>query len=254
MSLWRQQHPGGRRDRRGAEGLTLVELLVAMTISVVIGAMVLVTWFALSDSYANTVRRGKAGDWARFALARMEREIRDLEQPPLEVTSTEVGIVRARPYYIVLYTTFNKPGNTTATTRPRLVMYRLYSNGELWRFHDADGNGSIAGVNITQESWPQPTFALTERQTGEGGQLVAADLVNHRVASGEPGWSQATPMFTYLSYASDGTLSRAHDVRGTGNRVSIRAVEIDLLVDLNPGRSPIHAHLRTTAQIRNFTR
>ena len=89
--------------------MTLVELLVAMTISVVITAMIIVSWAALTQSYASTVKRGKAGDFSRLAMARMVREFRDAEQPP--AVSTDVAVVRARPYFIVVYTTFNKTGN-----------------------------------------------------------------------------------------------------------------------------------------------
>lgn len=238
---------GGRRadsPSRGQRdaGVTLVELLVVMTISVVLGGMILLTWFALSGSYANTVKRGEAGDQARFALARMVREIRDLEQPPASVS--EVGLVRARPFYIVLYTTFNKAGNTSADVPPRLVMYRLYSNGELWRFADVDGNGSIGGVNITLEG----NFPLSERASGEGGQVVTGNVVNCVT----PSAASPTPVFTYIYYGADGTLAtNVHDVRGTTNRSQVRAVGIDLLVDLNPGKSPVYTHLRSTAQLRN---
>ena len=162
-----------RRTRRGLadrakdqRGTTLVELLVAMSISLVISAMILLSWFALSGSYANTVKRVKASDTVRFALARMEREIRDAEQPP--ASSTEVAVVRARPYYVELYTTFNEAGNQFADVSPRLVMYRLYSNGELWRFHDADLSGAIANVSDTAESWPSITFSLAERTSRRG--------------------------------------------------------------------------------------
>lgn len=238
-------HGASGRGRRGQGGITLIELLAAMSIAAVVSAMVIASWIALSDSYGTTVRRGKAGDWARLGLSRMVREIRDAEQPPASIA--EVAITRARPYYIVLYTTFNKPGNTAASLPPRLVMYRLYSTGELYRFHDADGDGSIAGVNITVESWPTVTFSLAERTTGEGAQLMTQNVVNASV----PSTASPTALFTYLSYASDGTLTRASDVRGTTARGQIRAVELNLLVDLNPGKSPVYTHLRSTAQLRN---
>jgi prepilin-type N-terminal cleavage/methylation domain-containing protein len=235
-----------RVDRPGAQrGMTLIELLVAMSISLVITAMILLSWFALSGSYANTVRREEASDSARFALARMEREIRDAEQPPS--TSSEVAVVRARPYYIELYTTFNEPGNQFADVKPRLVMYRLYSNGELWRFQDADNSGSIKNVNDTAESWPSITFSLAERTSGEGAQLMASNVVNATT----PSATSPTALFTYISYNADGTLARQNDVRGTDNRAQILAVEINLLLDLNPGKSPVYTHLRTTAQLRN---
>ncbi|HET6495132.1 MAG TPA: prepilin-type N-terminal cleavage/methylation domain-containing protein [Thermoleophilia bacterium] len=230
-----------RRSRRARNqrGMTLVELLVAMSISLVISAMIILSWVALSGSYANTVRRGKASDFARQAVDRMEREVRDAEQPPAAVS--EVAIVRARPYYLVVYTTFNKAGNDDATTPPRLVMYRLYGNGELWRFHDADGSGAIAGVNMLLEG------PLGTREAGEGAQLMIEDVVNLST----PSTANPTELFTYIYYDASGSLVQAHDIRGTQNRTHIRAIEFNLLVDLNPGKSPVYWHLRTTAQLRN---
>ncbi len=238
-------HRADGQGRRAQRGITLIELLAAMGIAALLSAMIIASWIALSDSYANTVRRGKAGDWARLGLSRMVREIRDAEQPP--ATIAEVAITRARPYYIVLYTTFNKPGNTSSTLPPRLVMYRLYPNGELYRFQDVNGDGTIAGVNITVESWPTVTFSLAERTAGEGAQVMAENLVNASV----PSAANPTALFTYLGYNSDGTLARDIDVRGTADRGQIRAVEINVLVDMNPGKSPVYTHLRSTAQLRN---
>lgn len=231
--------------RQGQRGITLIELLAAMTVAVVITTMIILSWITLTGSYANTTRRGKTGDWARITTARMVREIRDVEQPPPAIA--EVGIVRARPYYIVLFTTFNEAGNASADTPPRLVMYRLYSNGELWRFSDVNNSGSIAGVDITLESWPAISFPLGERTTGEGAQLMVANLVN----TANPSAGSPTAVFAYSSYGSDGTFDVANDVRGTTERAQIRAVELNLLLDLNPGKSPVYTHLRSTAQLRN---
>ena len=231
--------------RRGQAGVTLIELLIGMTISLVITTLILVSWFALSGSYANTVKRGEADDWSRFAIARMEREIRDVEQPPASIT--EVGIVRAQPYSIVLYTTFNKAGNTSVATPPRLVMYRLYPNRELWRFSDVNGDGVISGVDINATSWPSDTYSLSERTTGEGAQLVTQNVVN----ASTPSTTAPTALFTYISYNADGTLGRQVAVQGMSARDNITAVEINMLIDLNPGKSPVYTHLRTTAQLRN---
>lgn len=223
--------------------MTLVELLVAMTITVVITGLIIMSWMALSRSYANTVKRGEASDFARLAIDRMEREIRDAEQPP---AVNEVAILRARPFSIVAYTTFNKSGNDISSTPPRLVMYRLYSNGELWRFQDANGVDGIVGVDINLDS----DFPLLERTAGEGAQLMAPNLVNMSTPSTLPA-SPSTPLFTYIYYNPNGSLARMTSVDGTQNRALIRAVEINLLIDLNPGRSPVYTHLRTTAQLRN---
>jgi hypothetical protein len=126
-------------------------------------------------------------------------------------------------------------------------MYRLYSNGELWRFHDADDSGSIAGVDITLESWPTITFPLDERTAGEGAQLMVENVVNRS----NPSAVSPTALFTYASYNDDGAFDTAIDVRSSTERSQVRAVEINLLLDMNPGKSPVYTHLRSTAQLRN---
>lgn len=228
------------RRARDQRGMTLIELLAAMSVSLILTAMILVSWFALSSSYANTAKREEASDSARLAMARMVREIRDVEQPPASVS--EVAVVRARPYCIEIYTTFNKSGNQFANVAPRLVLYRLYSNGQLWRFQDMDGVNGIEGVDDTAET---AGFSLTERSTGEGAMLMASNVVNQTATT------PATPLFTYIYYNNDGTLAHESDVRGTTERARIRAVELNLLLDMNPGKSPVYTHLRTTAQLRN---
>jgi prepilin-type N-terminal cleavage/methylation domain-containing protein len=228
---------------RAQRGMTLVELLAAMSISLVISAMIIMSWVALSGSYANTVRRGKATDFARLAMDRMQREIRDAEQPPDGVAET--AIVRARPFYIVLYTTFNKTDSAAPTSPPRRVMYRLYrisGMGELWRFQDVDGNGEIENVALSLSA------PLAAREAGEGGQMLAKNVVNLST----PSTSNPTALFTYIYYGTDGSLvTDDHEVLGVDARAQIRAVEINLLIDMNPGKSPVYWHVRSTAQLRN---
>ena len=108
-------------SRRGAHtagdqrGMTMIELLMAASISVILGGMIIATWWALTNSYASTVKRGKAIDSSRLAVARMEREIRDAEQPPASVA--EVAVTRARA---VLHRRCTPPSTRRATmTTPR---------------------------------------------------------------------------------------------------------------------------------------
>ena len=192
--------------------MTLVELLVAMTISLVISAMIILSWVALSGSYANTVRRGKASDFARQAMDRMEREVRDAELPPENVS--EASIVRARPFYVVFYTTFNKAGNAAPTTPPRLVMYRLYGDGELWRFHHVNGTGGIESVVLNLDA------PLGAREAGEGAQLMVENVVNLST----PSTSSPTELFTYIYYGTNGNLV-VNDHDGLTSRESLVQIQ-----------------------------
>ena len=237
---------GGERRPSQQRGVTLIELLASISIASVLAVMMLGTWFALSDSYSFTVHSDKARDKARLGMSRMAREIRDAENSR-DVSVSEPAVVRARPYFIVIYTTFNKDGNENAGMKPRRVMYRLYSDGELWRFQDLNNSNTISGVNDVAESWPGITFSLSEQLTGEGAQLVTQDVVNMRV----PSTSAPTPLFEYIYFNDDGTTTTENDVRGINNRLKIKSVEINLLVDTNPDKSPVYTNLQTTAQLRN---
>jgi len=241
-----QPHSRQTRGARGEAGISLIELLIAMGIMSIISAMILMSWFALSNSYSYSVTSNKARDNARQAIARMEREVRDAESHP---DTSEVALVRARARWIVVSTTFNDALNANPSTLPRLVMYRLYPDGELWRFQDADRNGVISGVSMSpSDTWPAANpFSAAEQANGEGGTLLVKDVVNDKV----PSTGSPTPLFRYSLYESDGSLVQNTSVLSSTQRARVVAVQINLMVDVNPQRSPIYTELQTTAQLRN---
>ena len=234
------------RSLRGQRGITLVELLIGLVIMSIISTMVLMGWFSLTSSYSYSVSSNNSRDMARQSLARMARELRDAER---NQTVAGPQIARARARWVEFYTTFNEAGNTSPSLAPHLVMYRLYSNGELWRFEDRNENNVIDDVSVgtTSEPWPNNPWSLTEQTVGEGGTLLLEHVVNEVV----PSAANPTPLFRYSYYGSDGSLVQDNNVYGDDNRSKIVSVEIHLLVDLNPQHSPIYADLQTTAQLRN---
>lgn len=236
----------GRRTTspRSQSGLTLIEVLISLIIMSIITTMILVSWFALSRSYSYSVTSNKARDLAREAIARMEREIRDAQSVD---TTAEAALVRARVRTIVITTTFNEAGNDDPTTTPHLVMYRLYPNGQLWRFYDKDKSGSIANVNLNTDGWPANPYLPSETLNGEGGRMLLRNVVNDVV----PSATGPTPLFRYSYYLPDGELTQDATVLGTSNRRKVVGVRLTLLVDLNPSHSPIYTEFQTTAQLRN---
>ncbi len=247
---------------RKQQGISLVELLVAMSIMSVITAMLLLGWFSLSRSYGFTVHSANARDSGRQAIQRLQREIRDAEKPPQGYLGTstydapDAIIYRARPYWIALSTTFNNAGNSTvgwsgptptpSPSRPHLVVYRLYSDRELWRYEDLNNNGAIdmtSGVFNMMSELPT-AFSVNEQVNGEGATLLLSNVVNYA----DP--SSPVPLFQYNYYDSNGVLQSANALYGA-DRQSIIAVQLRLLVDLDPTRAPVYADLRGTAQLRN---
>jgi len=251
-----------RRATAGQAGVSLIELLVGMAIMGVISTMLLLTWFALSNSYSYSVNSANARDDGRQALARLKREIRDAQMPTIGTGSASDAILtRARPYTIALYTSFNEADNatmtwdgstqTTSSSTPRLVVYRLYSNRELWRFEDKSSplnrliDMSNGGTFSMGGSTP-PEFPPDETLYGEGATLLIANVDN---------WARSAPVFRYNVYGADpitGAVQlRTEDYLYNADRYTAVAVAVRLLVDLNPARAPVHADLRATAQLRN---
>ena len=254
-----------RRPRaREQQGITLVELLVAMAIMSVITAMLLMGWFALSRSWAFTTHSADARDSGRQAMQRIQREVRDAEKPPQAYLGTNPSgapdaiLFRARAYWIAFSSTFNDADNATAgwtgptptpsPSRPHLVVYRLYSDRTLWRFEDLDNDGKIdtqgTPFDMASEYPPDFTHSANEQQTGEGATLMLKDVVNYADAP------HRAPLFDYNYYDSAGVLASDHALYGA-DRLAIIAVQLRLLVDLDPTKAPLFADLRGTAQLRN---
>jgi prepilin-type N-terminal cleavage/methylation domain-containing protein len=233
-------------DRHGEEGLTLIELLVSIIIMGIVATMVLMSWFSLQSSYSYSVNSNLQRDQARQALSRMQREIRDAQARPLP--NTDPPLYRARAYWIAFYSTFNQSGNTSPSMVPHMVMYRLYSDGTIWRFQDLNNNGTITGVNMSPGTDDPSGFNLSEQHTGEGAQLYVRTIVNFSPDIGTP-----IPVFKYTYYDDNGALVTADHAFNSGSqdRTNTVAVIIHTLVDLNPKHAPIYADLQTTAQLRN---
>lgn len=214
-----------RRDRGDHQsGLTLIELLVGMIITGVLSTMVLMGWFALQDSYSFTTRSDKQRELARDAMARVTREIRDIQ------AQEEVNpVVVATENEFWFYSGFNLP-NQLPTDKPRATRYTYDPDTDtLYRQRDRS-------TDANQSPMDEPL------------QPVVKDVVNGQVPSGT---LPSTPVFTYVIYDGEG-----HQVRtSTPNSTEMQrllSVEINLIVDLNPGRSPNHVDLRTAAQPRNL--
>ena len=203
--------------------MTLIELLVSIIIMGVLSTMVLITWFALQGSFtysvASSVQRENAGQ----TLNRMQREIRDAESFG---GNGQPALVKAQKYSVSFYTTFNKNGNTSPSTQPHLVAYRLYGDGSLWRYQDVgDGagggpDGQIQGVdavnpNDTDVLSDDPTtYDAGEQTAGEGASKVLGNLVNYTRPGGP------LPLFVYMYYDTGGDPQVGTSVIGVDNRTN----------------------------------
>ena len=201
--------------RRKQEGLTLVELLVAMSIMVVLSTMIVTTWVSLTKAYSFSTRSDKQRDFARQAIDRMAREIRDAQQP---LGGTSPAFTRAYPGEVRFYSTFNTSGAPDPDAAPRLTRF-IYREGAVYR-----------------------------ELPGPDGVFNNGDDVSVRLVGDVSNEDEHKAMFTYWSYNSSG------DVEPSGGSVDparIVEVGITLLVDLNPGKAPNYMDLSTKVQPRN---
>jgi len=203
------------RGRTRQTGMTLVELLVAMSIGVMLTGMILVTWFALQDSFVNQARASEAREFTRDAVARMVREIRDGTQS----TSGGNGVYDASENQITIYTTFNDAGSVDAG----------YGNLLLTRFKYDTSTHELLRIRY---KGPGLTLGKTT--------VLADDVVN----------PSGTPVFSYWCYNTSGAPLET-STPTSAQLPGIYAVELDLWIDRNPGHPPAAVKLQSTAQIRN---
>lgn len=220
----RDGRPGLRPACRGERGLTMIELLVGISIAAIVGGMIIMTWWALQRSYAYSSKATQQQQTARDCMSRMTREIRDAQgqsdgqpfagYPPIQyATADEIRFTTA----------FNDPG--AGAGRVLLVRYWYDAqNDTINRQRDTNQNGSF--------------------DEGDRQDVMARNIVNGQV----PSTGNPTPIFTYQYMDAYGTVQSATSVIDTSK---IRTVQIRLIADLNPGRSPKYMDLVSTAQPRN---
>jgi prepilin-type N-terminal cleavage/methylation domain-containing protein len=216
----------GLTGSRGRRGITLVELLVAMSIMLVLSTMIIVTWVALTDAYSFSSRSDRQRDFARQAIDRIAREIRDAQQP---AGGTSPAFAYAYPDEVQLYSTFNTADAANPAFAPRLTRF-------IYRVTDA-----AHGVGAIYRELP-----------GADGAFGGGDDVSQRLIDNVSNAGNGKDVFTYWSYDSaSGELVPSDGTTTLVDSSRIVEVGITLLVDLNPGKAPNYMDLSTTVQPRN---
>lgn len=207
---------------RRQRGMTLVELLVAMTIMAVLSSMIIGTWISLTKAYSFTSRSDRQRDFANQAIARMAREIRDAQKDPASLTA---AIALADANQIQFYSTFNMAGNDDPTSPPRLTRFIL-KPGTSTIYRELAGDG-VFGNGI-----------------GDVSSVLVKDVVNENQAP-------VTNLFTYSAInATNGQMYQSSEATPVP-APRVQTVRIVLLVDLNPDKSPNYMDISTTVQPRN---
>jgi type II secretory pathway pseudopilin PulG len=211
---------------RKQTGITLVELLVAMTIMTVISTMIIMSWSALQNSYSYTVKSSQARNIARDAVERMRREIRAM-QPQ---TPGGISVVSAEPNELIFTTAYND--------------FQTDTSGEILRTRYA--------YEFNSSQRPAQWKIIRQRDTNNDNSFDRTIMVADNVANGVvPDAAHPTPVFEYTYVDANGVTQPPTSTVTGANLARIVQVQIRVITDVNPAHAPSYFDLVTTVRPRN---
>jgi prepilin-type N-terminal cleavage/methylation domain-containing protein len=218
------------RDERG---FTLVELLIAMVVSLIVLGGTLTVLVALSNGAQRTVEHNDAQDTARVFMDRLARQLRNLASPSIfteDYQAQPYAVDAAAPYDIVFRVVDEKwPAGSLNQANVKRVRYcldatdpergKLYQQEQTWSNRPSNDPPLLPALSAC----PGLGWATTT--------LVTGAVVNR--AGG-----QTRPLFVYNS----ADLQR------------ISQIHVDLFIDPTPGRDPVETRLGSGVTLRNQNR
>jgi prepilin-type N-terminal cleavage/methylation domain-containing protein len=216
--------------RRSQNGLTLIELLVAMIILSVISTMLVGAWISLQRSYAFASAANKARATARDAIDRVSSELR-AAQPPTLVASTPMPT----PFYFA----------DVSPDAYNCVFYSAYNNSAA-----ADGwlNTSDQKLYWQRDTYPSPN-GDGQLTSNDRTLVLARNVVSYSL-------SPKKPIFVYyFRDPTTGVYTNSKDAPVTlltsTSAANLVSVQIELVVDANLAHTPSYADVITTVWPRN---
>ncbi len=239
MSRRTSQTSLGQKRARQA-GFTLIEILVAMLITVIVGTLLVNTWISLQRSFEFTQADNLAASTGRDSLDRVSSEIRDA-QPCTASPTSPFCLTLSTPhvcdgYDCTFYTPYNNASatmgsGTTGEGATILTSIYLDTSGtqaqkKLMMWRDLNGDGIVdAGDQIMQ---------------------LAANVVNSTL-------STPRPIFTYvLDTTGNGTFTFTNSLTSS-NIHAVVAVNLEVVVDANLNYRPTQIDFVSTVRPRNVT-
>jgi prepilin-type N-terminal cleavage/methylation domain-containing protein len=220
------------KDERG---MTLVELLVGMVISLIIFGATLTAAVAMNTSARRNIDHNEAQDQARTYMDRLARQLRNLASPSIftdDYQAQPYAVDSAGPYDLVFRVVDDvRPGGSLNHANVKRVRYCL------------DATDASRGVLYQQEqTWtdrasnePPPMPSLSACGTTDGGWTTTRVVTEHVV---NRIGGQNRPMFVYNS----ADLQR------------ISQIHADLYIDPTPGAPPVETRLGSGVTLRNQNR
>ena len=214
-------------------GVTLVELLIGMVITLVIFGATLTVVTAVSRNAQRTHEHNEAQDVARTYMDRLARELRNLASPSIfteDYQAQPYAVDSAGPYDLVFRMVDEvRPGGSLNQANVKRVRYCLDatdpSRGRLYQQEQAWAD------RASNDPPPLPSLAACPGTGWTRSVLVSEHIVN-RIGG------QNRPMFAFNST----------DVQ------RISQIHADLYVDPTPGRAPVETRLGSGVTLRNQNR
>lgn len=208
---------------RGEQGISLTEVLVAMSLAVVVFGVAVAAFASFVNQRAQTDRRTESQDQARSAVDRITVELRSAmaaggagSQPIQQHSSFDL-------VFLAPFANASLTANPRGLRHVRLCLDATNANsGRLWRQTAPYTTGSLATAPSTSTC---PSAAWPQRD------VIVSNLVNHRE-------SPQKPLF-----------AATVDAAGQVTDVALRPV-----VDVDPGKGKAPTQLRAKVALRNANR
>jgi prepilin-type N-terminal cleavage/methylation domain-containing protein len=214
------------RVARGQDGLSLIELLVAMSLITVVVMATMTAFVSFNKNERINRLHNESTDEARLTIERLSSQLRNLASPK---DSHPDAVEKAEPFDLVFLTVDAiKP---TGSANARNIKRVRYCVGDL--------SSGKAPLIRQQQTWqdpnPPPSYSTSgcPNASWNNSTVVASDVVNT---------AQATPpaVFTYTPVATPVS--------------EISAIRAELMVDTNPGALPRAVSLGSGVFLRNQNR
>jgi type II secretory pathway component PulJ len=214
-------------------GVSLVELLVGMIVSLIIFGGTLSAAVAMHNGAKRNADHNEAQDAARTYIDRLARQLRNLASPSIftdDYQAQPYAVDSAGPYDLVFRVVDDqRPGGSLNHANVKRVRYCL------------NANDPSRGVLYQQEqTW-------TDRASNEPPVMPSLS------ACPAPGWTTTKVVTEHVVNRIDGQ-NRPMFVYNATDLQRISQIHADLFMDPTPGEAPVETRLGTGVTLRNQNR
>lgn len=219
-----------RRPLRDQRGFTLVELLMAMTLSLVVFGATLAVAAALSNNARRTAEHNEAQDQARTYQDRLARQLRNLASPSIFTENYQAqphAVDSAGPYELVFRVVDEtRPAGSLNQANVKRVRYCLHpGSGRLYQ---------------QEQKW-------TDRASNDPPAMPPPS------ACPAPGWTSTMLVADRITNRADGR-NRPLFVYNASDPARISQIHTDLFVDADVRQAPVETRLTSGVTLRNQNR